>query len=360
MDQQSLNKLANPSPANIIAGFDGFIDNIIKVVKKRSSPYEYESYTTIEEFSRAVGAAMGKSANFELVTLRTKMGGNGPLMANTLAGYENNVHYIGSLGYPELEDVFKDFANKCKSVYSLTPAATTDALEFEDGKLLMGKMEMLKDVNRENLLKRIPRKELEQLLENAQMLIFNNWTMLTEMNGIIDLFFELMVNVNEKPAVFIDLADPAKRENDDICEVIRILGEVAGETKVILSMNQRESEILAEVLGLEKMDLHDRAMELKKETGFYAIVIHPLEGAIACSDKENSPVWVDGPYTEKPFITTGAGDNFNAGFAHGWLNGLPLENALRSGVFTSGFYVRNGYAPDADRLVDFITKYKGQ
>lgn len=358
MDQISLSKLTNTSPAEIVAGFDGFIDSIIKVVKKRNSPEDFQPYSTITEFSGAVDSVAGKSANFELVTQQTKMGGNGPLMADTLARFDNNIHYIGSLGYPEIEDEFRNFTDRCSSVYTLAPAARTDALEFDDGKLLLGKMETLKDVNRENILRSIPQEDMRKMFDKARMVIFNNWTMLPAMNEIMKLFSEMTENLSDKPAVFVDLADPSKRKEDDIIEVLNILENMEDDVKVIFSMNKRESEIIAEVLEISEEDLGQRAVRLQEKTGFHCIVIHPLEGAMAASAAASGPLWVDGPYTDKPVLTTGAGDNFNAGFAHGWLAGLDIADALKAGVFTSGFYVRNAFAPDIVRLVDFIKQYK--
>ncbi|MCX6977199.1 MAG: PfkB family carbohydrate kinase, partial [Verrucomicrobia bacterium] len=64
--------------------------------------------------------------------------------------------------------------------------------------------------------------------------------------------------------------------------------------------------------------------------------------------------WVPGPYAERPLITTGAGDHFNAGFCLGRILGLAVENSLQIGVATSGFYVRNATSPTLPELVEFL------
>jgi sugar/nucleoside kinase (ribokinase family) len=64
-----------------------------------------------------------------------------------------------------------------------------------------------------------------------------------------------------------------------------------------------------------------------------------------------------GPFCEKPRLTTGAGDNFNAGYVLGLLLGLEPEEALLTGMATSGFYVRNAKSPDFAELVGFIDNW---
>ena len=53
------------------------------------------------------------------------------------------------------------------------------------------------------------------------------------------------------------------------------------------------------------------------------LVIHPVSYALAASNGAVS--LVQGPFTPKPVITTGAGDHFNSGFCLGKL--LGLDNA---------------------------------
>ena len=92
--------------------------------------------------TRLAGAA-GKSTNIELVNQVTKLGGNGPIMANALASFGIAVTYIGNLGYPTLHPVFEPFA-KVAEVHSIAEPGHTDALEFEDGKIMLGKKHIIR------------------------------------------------------------------------------------------------------------------------------------------------------------------------------------------------------------------------
>lgn len=85
------------------------------------------------------------------------------------------------------------------------------------------------------------------------------------------------------------------------------------------------------------------------------VVVHPRESA-ACATAAGT-AWVPGPYTDKPLITTGAGDHFNGGFSQGQLLGLDPEGCLALGVCTSGHYVRTGISPTLADLETFLASW---
>src|SRR5215471_12345438 len=68
-----------------LVGLDGFVDEIIAVVDKRHGHESYDAIPTIGHFGGKISEAAGQSSNYELVTKHRKLGGNGPIMANTLA-----------------------------------------------------------------------------------------------------------------------------------------------------------------------------------------------------------------------------------------------------------------------------------
>src|SRR6266581_404218 len=90
---------------------DGFVDEILHVVDKRESAEKYTRLPFIKQFSERLAAAAGQSTNVELVSRFTKLGGNGPIMANALASFGVKVTYLGILGYPNFHPVFADFSN---------------------------------------------------------------------------------------------------------------------------------------------------------------------------------------------------------------------------------------------------------
>src|SRR5947209_5636888 len=116
----------------VLIGFDGFVDSIITVVDKRYDSQRFDPVETIEHFGRKVLAAAGQSCNYELVVKAEKLGGNGPIMADALAGLGLPLTYVGCLGHPAIHSVFEGLARRARCL-SIAGPGLTDALEFRDG-----------------------------------------------------------------------------------------------------------------------------------------------------------------------------------------------------------------------------------
>lgn len=338
---------------HVLVGFDGFVDEIIHVVDQRKNDEEYDRIPDIKAYADRIAQMAGLSANLEKVTIQTKLGGNGPIMGNAVIAQGHEVTYIGAIGKDFIHPVFREFADSCKNVYSLTEPGYTDALEFYDGKIMMGKISNMVEVNIKNLLEKLPKPELVKLLAETDLIAFTNWTMLSKLNEIMIEFNKIISKAKKKPLIFIDLADPKKRTQEDIREVLEIISGLNAET--ILSMNLSESTIISLNLGIKEDELVKRAKLTREKLGIAGIVIHPTNGAAIATEKQSK--WVDGPYTAKPKLTTGAGDNFNAGFCTGWLAGMEPAECLALGVCSSGFYVRNARSASRDDLHDFMKQW---
>src|SRR5580765_4330281 len=173
------------SQMSAFVGLDGFVDEILHVVDKRESAEKYVRLANISQLAERLAAAAGRSTNVELVTQLTKLGGNGPIMANALASFGLKVTYLGILGYPALHPVFTDFAKRA-DVHSIAEPGYTDAIEFEDGKIMLGKHQSLKQMNWQNICDRFGRDKFSQSFCSADLVGFVNWTMLTAMSDIWD------------------------------------------------------------------------------------------------------------------------------------------------------------------------------
>jgi hypothetical protein len=330
-------------------GLDGFVDEIIAVVDERQNAREFTRIPTINALAERLAAAAGRSTNVELVTTRTKLGGNGPIMANALASFGVRVTYLGALGYPTVHPVFDELATRAE-VHSIADPGRTDALEFEDGKLLMGKMFPLAEVTWENINRHGKRELVERQMAEASLVGFVNWTMLPYMSDMWEAMQrEICPRLPNKGRwMFFDLADPEKRPRGERQRALDLITRFQGHFECILGLNEKEAFEVAEVLGLTgfhpgRSDLQSLTAAIRQAVPVNTVVVHPTRYALACS---GGPVDdVDGPYVAKPLITTGAGDHFNSGFVLGKMLGLTNAQALLCGVGTSGFYVRTGRSP---------------
>ena len=357
-------KLAEKSPSlksiKAMVGLDGFVDEIIAVVDKRHDGGKFDPIKTIDRFGAKITAAAGESSNYELVVKQRKLGGNGPIMANALASMGLDVTYVGNLGYPNIDPVFEDFARKAK-VISIAEPGHTDALEFDDGKLMLGKHETLHDVNWDNLLSRVGREKLKQLLDGSHLIGMVNWTMLPNMSRIWAKLLDEIIPNSERHQrkLFIDLADPEKRTHGDILDALKLLTRFQDQIDVILGLNLKESLEVADVLGLPgKSDpeaaIEDNARAIRENLNLSCVVIHPRRSAAAATESHSAKF--SGPFVQQPTISTGAGDHFNAGFCLGHLLDFSLEESLCTGVGASGYYVRTAESPTGQQLAEFISK----
>ena len=161
---------------------------------------------------------------------------------------------------------------------------------------------------------------------------------------------------------FFDLADPEKRLDSEIADVLKQIQTLDKKAKSILGVNLSEAEQISAVLGISNPvsdgveGLKKGAHALKEALGIHGLVIHSVSYAGAAVGAENESI--AGPYCNKPKITTGAGDHFNGGFCSALLGGTSLKGALYAGVGVSGWYVRNGGpSPELSHVVELLNDW---
>jgi len=353
----AIHKLDNHTTKHsALVGFDGFVDEILHLVDKRQSITSFSRIETITALSDRLAAAAGKSCNIELSVFQTKLGGNGPIMANALISQNSNVTYCGAIGEQNIHPVFAAFAKQCQQVVSFVEPGHTDAMEFHDGKVMFGKTQSLNDLTYDNLLKRFGHEQFKTVVKNVDLIAGVNWTMIPFLNTIYTGLIEILSEIDSRKTIFIDLADPRKRTDADIREVLGILTKMNQCSDVILGLNELETQQVEAILGLPKAaDLTESACAIREKLNLHIVVIHTIDNAYV-SSKEGSEQ-LAGPYTATPKLTTGAGDNFNAGFVTGYLAGLTPGECLVTGVCSSGFYVRNCRSATKAELTTFAQQW---
>jgi hypothetical protein len=347
---------------DILVGFDGFIDDIIDLVDKRQSPSAYTRIQTITDFGNKVLAAAGRSAGIGAVTKMTKLGGNGPIMANALCAQDAAVTAIGILGEPAIHPVFQPLAARATQTISLGNAAVTSALEFDDGKLMLNFSEPMSTITFDHVAARCGGLAgLKDLFRRSAGIATVNWS---QTPGMTDLWRRLAREVlpgqrPDRPLLFVDLADPRRCPNSQIKEGLEALQELQSQVDVVLGLNENECRQICAVFGfpypahqLEWEAAREACVALRQHFGFSRVMCHLVRSSAVAWDGGSAAA--EGFWEPKPRITTGAGDHYNAGFFGALLAGIAPAHCLQIGAATSGHYVRTGESPSRAQVVAFL------
>ena len=355
-----------------LVGFDGFVDSIIHVVDQRHSMKQddYKRIRTIPEFAARCGAAANRSANIELVVTDTRYGGNGPLLSSAMGALGAPVTFVGAVSteddWNKVDPIYQPFVDKCDSVIPLCPPGRTDALEFEDGKIMLGKPESVQRVTWDRIKEVVGLEKLIETINEVRLISVVNWTLVGGVEGIWEGLcsdvFPKLTNDRER-RIFIDLSDPAKRTDEDIVRAMDKISALQQFMPVTLGLNLAESGRVGRVIGVEAFDDdHNRTLSemvpeaaelIRAKLELDCVVIHQHTGAGGANAAGESH-WFTGPYTRRPRISTGAGDHFGGGFSFAQIAGLGLGEALAAACGVAGAYVRDAASPDRKRLIEFL------
>jgi sugar/nucleoside kinase (ribokinase family) len=345
--------------ATIMAGFDGFTDTLVKVIKMKEAMQPPEMFTTIEEFGSYILAKKAASLSLEMEEQNVKLGGNMPIMANALGEMGATVHCVGALGYPQQHPIFESLPPTCKR-YSFANPGHTTALEFNDGKIMMGNMGELNKAGWQIVKERIGLETISKLYSESDLVCMLNWSEIDASTNIWKGLLEDVVSKNggqlNKKWMFFDLADCSKRSDGLIKEAIDLMNQFAIHAKVILSLNKNEAGILSRILTGESFDSNIASLGagVFEKMNIETIVVHSTKEA-AVYNKEDA-FYIKSFYINDPKISTGAGDNFNAGFCAAKLMQLPADQSLIFANAVSGYYVRQGHSADLPAIKTFLEK----
>ncbi len=339
---------------HILLGFDGFIDELCRTRDGRGGADGRRTVDTIDSFAERVHGAAGLSTAVELRHIETRAGGNAPNMGEAVLRFGNELSLIASLGGNEIDPVFRELAASCKKVISLGDPGRTLALEFQDGKIMLNLPGGLERVSWQRLLERVSIEALSRLIESVSLIGLLDWSINPSQSEVFKELFHLVADLKDKPIVFFDLSDLRRRSDEEIRDVFVVVSEYAAITPTILGLNESESQTMIKALSMADADITDRAAAIRKRGEIDCGVIHSREGASVATGE--GAWWVDGPYCPSPLVSTGGGDNFNAGFCSAWLYGMEPDECAFTAAFTSGYFVTHGMSPDREELIAFIER----
>lgn len=343
----------------ITVGFDGFIDIIVKVIKKKKEGKASSLFTTIKEFGNYIVEKQGASLSLEIEERQSKPGGNMPIMANALGQFGATVNCIGALGHPQIHPIFKNFSSNCH-LYSFTDPGTATAFEFNDGKIMLAQMAELNSFSWDKIKAAIGIDTLVSLYGQSDLFCLLNWSEIDASGGIWkgllkDILPQYSLNA-KKQIAFFDLSDCSKRSPESITEALLLIQEFAKHATVILSLNKNEAQLIYKTLlgKSAKNDFFATGKKIFEKTGIHTLVLHSAKETAAFT-KDDS-VTVDTFFIKNPEISTGAGDHFNAGFCAGQLLQLDLASSVMLANATSGYYVRTGTSATLTEIARFLKK----
>ena len=356
----------NPPPLSMLVGLDGFVDEIIHMVDQRFDFQNYSRIPTLDALGARIQNAAGHSTNLEMVPQQQKLGGNGPILSNALLAMGVRLSYVGALGHPTPHPVFAEMAANAHRVYLTSNPGQSLCLEFDDGKLILGKHSTLKDITWARFKEVVgPPEHIAALIAQMDLFGMENWTMLPHMGeiwqGLIDEVFPLLpdweATGRPAPFAFFDLADPEKRTPEDIRHALAQIAAFGQKFRVALGLNEKELYEIAHVLGIQdktapRGDLNMPVQAVYQRLGIFCLVVHSPQRA--CCWLDNTFAHVDSLFCAKPKLKTGAGDNFNAGFCLGLALGFPAHLVLTLGVCTAGYYVRHAHSPSYAQVLQFV------
>jgi len=343
---QLTNKRNNPSSKKATIGFDGFIDTIVKLVKHKDNagqPTDY--FSKMADWGNYILDKKASNFSVELQQRSIKTGGNMPNMAAALAKLGIAVNCVGAMGYPVIDPLFSNMPAACK-LYSFAAPGTCQAIEFEDGKMMLAGMDELNKVDWNTVKERIPVAILIEIFNDARLIGMLNWGELAASTGFWNGLLQDTLpfcTANKNKLFFVDLSDCSSRTKEEAVAALALLSTFSKYGKVILSLNHNESIFIHNSL-FEPVtrydDIKNFGETLFSRLGVDTLLLHNRSKAVALRTNEFAEK--NSFFIEAPKLLTGAGDNFNAGFCFAQLMDCTLEDSLLLAHLVSAHYIKNG------------------
>jgi len=122
-------------------------------------------------------------------------------------------------------------------------------LEFEDGKIMLGNINRSSRMTWENIQARFGLEKFAALMGSADLVGFVNWTMLTAMSDIWSALLKQICPGMKGPRrkIFFDLADPEKRNGEDILHALKLIAAFQNHFDAILGLNEKKATRLESI-----------------------------------------------------------------------------------------------------------------
>ena len=352
------NKQNNPSANTATIGFDGFIDTIVKLVKHKDNAGQPTAYfNKMADWGNYILDKKASNFSVELQQRSIKTGGNMPNMAAALARLGIAVNCVGAMGYPVVDPLFSNMPAPCGR-YSFAPPGVCQAIEFEDGKIMLAGMDELNKADWNTVKNRIPVATLIEIFDDARLIGMLNWGELAASTGFWNGLLQDILPfcaANKNKLFFVDLSDCSSRTKEEALAALELLHSFSKYGKLILSLNHNESIFIHNNLFdtvIPDDDIKVFGENLFTRLGVDTLLLHNRHKAVAF--RNNAFAEKNSFFIEAPKLLTGAGDNFNAGFCFAQLMDCHLEDSLLLAHLVSAHYIKNGENAGWDDLTDAL------
>jgi hypothetical protein len=355
---------------NVLLGFDGYIDNLLSIIKIRRSQTDYDIMTSMNDWAKRISDAAGSSASIERILKKQAVGGftcNVGKALSTLCGCSGNIHLIGAYGYPNQIPIFSELLIKQKNcnLHSIGDPGITDAYEFSNGKIMMVNFGSIHAIDWKYILNHITRDELIELYKNSSLYGVGYWASTPHGSDIYqglqqDVLPNLPSSIKHQ-FLLLDLSDLKKRVSEDFAQLKNLFSGFENYIKIALLLNDKELTTLHAYVKKNQQDVKWNDMnkitmderisfflkmtsEIQEYYNLTAVICHTPNFATIAWNKNVQCIL--NTFQSNPKFTTSAGDHFTAGVAYGILLDLPLEMLPLLGNINTSKFVMTGLSPD--------------
>ncbi|MFB6074741.1 MAG: PfkB family carbohydrate kinase [Haloarculaceae archaeon] len=342
----------------MVFGFDGYLDRVREVVADRQDAGSYEALATLAGFSERVADSVetGSSLTFEWLQDGSRTGGHTCHLGRAFGKWGFEPVLVGTYGDPVREQFAAEFGDY--ELHTLGAPGVTDAVEFDDGKLMLSEIGDQMDLDWATVTEGVGRDLLVDRLDGAALLGTGYWSEVPALPDVYEGLRDLWPEVESPPEhLLIDTGDVRKLDPENIAAGRAAISRLEEVADVVVSANRAETRLLAETVAGADPDAdpaaHARAV--REELDVTMVAGHGVDRSVVAT--ADGTVGVDVPTVSDPELTTSSGDHFNAGLALGLVEGLAPAPAVVVGNAVAGLFVRSGQPPSLDEVREFVGQY---
>jgi len=341
----------------VVFGFDGYLDRVREVVADRIDPESHERLATLESFGDRIdrSVAADSSLSFEWLQQGSRTGGHTSHLARAFGGWSFDPVMVGMYGEP-VHDAFETEFGEYE-LHSLGEPGVTDAVEFDDGKLMLTEIGDTMSLDWAELDAAFGHDRLAEKLDGASLLGTGYWSETPDLPTVFDGLRTLWDGIDDPPeTVLVDPGDVRKLDADRLRAGREAIGRLDEVTDVVVTSNRAETGVLADAYAGDAersfADDAEAVFEALEPTWF---VGHGVEQSVVVTAAGTDSVAV--PSVSDPELTTSSGDHFNAGLGLARIADLSPAAAVVVGNAVAGYFVRTADQPSLADVRAFVDEY---